>query len=162
MNPKELFIYQEEITWEGTSVASEMSEIAAGANELGAILLIESDETIQRWIQKLLPLKGLRGARAIPPNEEDALSSREEEGLPRRMPALEEVVRNYLKSGVNTEIEGSIYEQIIGRVEKTLIGIALEEEKGNQIRAARRLGINRHKLRKKMKDLQLTPRLVAR
>ncbi|MBI5969031.1 MAG: hypothetical protein HY882_14385 [Deltaproteobacteria bacterium] len=37
-----------------------------------------------------------------------------------------------------------------------------EEGKGNQVRTARRLGINRNTLRKKMKDLQIIPRVVAR
>jgi DNA-binding NtrC family response regulator len=37
----------------------------------------------------------------------------------------------------------------------------LEEEKGNQVRAAKRLGINRNTLRKKMKDLQIIPRVVT-
>ena len=162
LNPKWIFPYREKIIWRGPSGASEMTRIAAGVNEMGTILLIESDEAIQRWIQKFLAAKNLEISRSIPANEEDALSRKEEEGLAQRIPVLEEVVGNYLKAEVNTGIKGGIYEQVIGRVEKTLIGIALKEEKGNQVRAARRLGIDRHKLRKKMKDLQITTRLVAR
>jgi DNA-binding protein Fis len=39
--------------------------------------------------------------------------------------------------------------------------MVLEEERGNQVRAARRLGINRNTLRKKMKDLQIITRVVT-
>ncbi len=45
-----------------------------------------------------------------------------------------------------------VYERIIGIVEKSLIDITLEATRGNQIRAAQILGINRNTLRKKIQD----------
>lgn len=90
------------------------------------------------------------------------MSKKEGRILPGETIALEEAVRDYLKGEVDSGTEGSIHEQIIGKVEKALIGIVLEEEQGNQVRAAKRLGINRNTLRKKMKDLQITTRVVAR
>jgi two-component system nitrogen regulation response regulator GlnG len=75
---------------------------------------------------------------------------------------LEEAVREYLRMGIGTGKDGSIHEFIIGKVERALIGLILEEEKGNQVRAAKRLGINRNTLRKKMKDLRIIPRVVTR
>jgi two-component system nitrogen regulation response regulator GlnG len=74
---------------------------------------------------------------------------------------LEGVVREVVKSEVRTGNDDHIHESVIGKVERALIGMLLEEERGNQVRAARRLGINRNTLRKKMKDLQIITRVVT-
>ncbi len=129
---------------------------------MGTILLIEGDQTIQGWIQKILPQKGLKIFKSFSPTKESSVSKREGQAMLERAPSLEEGMLDYLKAEVDTGTEGCIHERIIGKVEKTLIGIVLEEEQGNQVRAARRLGINRNTLRKKMKDLEITTRVVAR
>ena len=72
--------------------------------------------------------------------------------------ALEEIVRKKLASflskwdGYDTD---DLYDAIIRRVEKPLIELVLEKTKGNQIRAAKMLGINRNTLHKKIKDLKI-------
>ena len=48
---------------------------------------------------------------------------------------------------------GEIYQAVIGDTEKILIEKALERTSGNQIMAARILGINRNTLRTKIKKL---------
>lgn len=72
--------------------------------------------------------------------------------------ALEEIVRKKLASFLSKwegyEME-DVYEAVIGRVEKPLIELILEKTRGNQIRAAKLLGINRNTLRKKIKDLKI-------
>ena len=73
----------------------------------------------------------------------------------------EEAVRAFLREEVKKNSWGTIHEAIIGKIDKALIGMILEEEKGNQVRAAKRLGINRNTLRKKMKDLQITTRVIT-
>ncbi len=53
-------------------------------------------------------------------------------------------------------IENSnLYESIIAEVDKALLGIALKETGGNQVKAAKALGINRNTLNKKMKEYKL-------
>ena len=47
----------------------------------------------------------------------------------------------------------NLYEMVIPEVEKSLILMVLKETKGNQIRAARLLGINRNTLRSKINKL---------
>ncbi len=47
----------------------------------------------------------------------------------------------------------NLYDMVIPEVEKALIVMVLEETKGNQIRAAGLLGINRNTLRSKMRKL---------
>ncbi len=127
---------------------------------MGTILLIEGNETIQGWIRRILPGEELKVLKTFPGQEEISFPEHPEQMAGMSTPGLDEVVRNFLKT--EARIQGSIHEQIIGRVEKSLIGIVLEEEQGNQVRAAKRLGINRNTLRKKMKDLQITTRVVAR
>ncbi len=129
-------------------------------NEMGTILLIEGNETIQGWIRRILPGEELKVLKTFPGDEEIPFPEHPEQTAGMSAPGLDEVVRNFLKT--EARAHGSIHEQIIGRVEKSLIGIVLEEEQGNQVRAARRLGINRNTLRKKMKELQITTRVVAR
>jgi DNA-binding protein Fis len=74
---------------------------------------------------------------------------------------MEETVRAFLRGEVNKSSWGRIHENVIGKIERALIGMILEEEKGNQVKASKRLGINRNTLRKKMKDLQITTRVIT-
>jgi two-component system nitrogen regulation response regulator GlnG len=67
----------------------------------------------------------------------------------------------FLRDEVNNNSWGALHDAIMGKIEKVLIGMILEEEKGNQVRAAKRLGINRNTLRKKMKGLQITTRVIT-
>jgi DNA-binding protein Fis len=134
---------------------------------MGAILLIEDDRKLHRLIEKLFSQEDLKGAlkafRAFPRDQEGGPESPSgqwwKEGAPL---GLEEAVRDYLREEISVGSCGSIHEFVIGKVERALIGVILEEEKGNQVRTAKRLGINRNTLRKKMKDLQIIPRVVAR
>ncbi|HKN18849.1 MAG TPA: sigma-54 dependent transcriptional regulator [Dissulfurispiraceae bacterium] len=49
----------------------------------------------------------------------------------------------------------NLYETIIAEVDKALLGLALKETGGNQVKAAKALGINRNTLNKKMKEYKL-------
>jgi len=51
--------------------------------------------------------------------------------------------------------KGEIYHVVIGDIEKSLIEKALEYTSGNQITAARLLGINRNTIRTKIKKLNI-------
>jgi two-component system nitrogen regulation response regulator GlnG len=48
-----------------------------------------------------------------------------------------------------------VYDRVLAEVERPLISICLAATKGNQIRAAQLLGLNRNTLRKKIRDLGL-------
>ncbi len=50
----------------------------------------------------------------------------------------------------------NLYPTLMRAVEKPLIELALRETQGNQIKAARLLGLNRNTLRKKIADLQIS------
>jgi two-component system nitrogen regulation response regulator GlnG len=48
-----------------------------------------------------------------------------------------------------------MYDRVIAEVERPLLSLALGATRGNQLRAARLLGLNRNTLRKKIKDLDV-------
>ena len=128
---------------------------------MAAILVIEDDHNLQGMIEKIFPQNKLRflgrdrdDSTPLPASSGDLLKA--DPGL-----ALEEIVREVLKVEVDTGNADHIHESIIGKVEKALIGIILEQEHGNQVRASKKLGINRNTLRKKMKDLQISTRVVT-
>ena len=129
--------------------------------EMGKILVIEDDRNIQGLIEKIFPKDRLRVIKAIAPDRGlpgDSAAS----GLKKPSSAfLEEAVRAFLREEMDKNSWGTVHDVVIGKIEKVLIGMILEEEKGNQVRTAKRLGINRNTLRKKMKDLKITTRVVS-
>ncbi len=128
---------------------------------MGKILVIEDDRNIQGLIEKIFPKDRMRVIKTFP-GERGALGISAESGAKGSFPASsEEAVRVFLREEVKKNSWGAIHDAVIGKIEKALIGMILEEEKGNQVRAAKRLGINRNTLRKKMKDLQITTRVIT-
>ena len=59
--------------------------------------------------------------------------------------------------GVAASEGGRLYRTVMGRVEMPLLRLALELSAGNQLKAARLLGINRNTLRKRLRLLGLLP-----
>jgi len=128
---------------------------------MAAILVIEDDQNLQGLIEKILPQNKFRFLGKY--SDDPASLSTPSGGLLRGDPvlALEGIVREVLKAEMGTGNADHIHESIIGKVEKALIGIVLEEEHGNQVRVAKRLGINRNTLRKRMKDLHIVTKIVT-
>jgi two-component system nitrogen regulation response regulator GlnG len=56
-------------------------------------------------------------------------------------------------NGIEKLDKGDIYDRVLEQVERPLIRFTLEKTRGNQVRAADILGINRNTLRKKINDL---------
>jgi two-component system, NtrC family, nitrogen regulation response regulator GlnG len=59
--------------------------------------------------------------------------------------------------GAATSEGGRLYRSVMSRVEMPLLRLALELSAGNQLKAARLLGINRNTLRKRLRLLGLLP-----
>ena len=76
-----------------------------------------------------------------------------EQRIPVEDMSFEELVRSKLK-GFLRRVDGypidNLYDEVIGRVERPLLALVLEHAKGNQLRAAEILGLNRNTLRKKL------------
>ncbi|MBS0280483.1 MAG: nitrogen regulation protein NR(I), partial [Proteobacteria bacterium] len=86
----------------------------------------------------------VRVVAAEEPNEELPLGASVEQFL----------TRYFLSHGDRLPAPG-VYDRIIQEVERPLISICLAATRGNQIRAAQLLGLNRNTLRKKIRDLEL-------
>ena len=76
---------------------------------------------------------------------------------PTRDAGIEAAVRTRLERIVIEEPraldDGSLYDRIIGEVERPLIEAMLQRHAGNQLRAAKAMGINRNTLRKRLDTL---------
>jgi two-component system nitrogen regulation response regulator GlnG len=72
--------------------------------------------------------------------------------------SLEEIIRHkledYFRRTGDVELD-NLYSLVIERIERPLIELTLKKTRGNQIRAAQILGINRNTLRKKILDLRI-------
>jgi two-component system nitrogen regulation response regulator GlnG len=78
----------------------------------------------------------------------------QEEALPLGAAVEQFLTRYFLSHGDRLPPPG-IYDRILQEVERPLISICLGATRGNQIRAAQLLGLNRNTLRKKIRDLGL-------
>lgn len=72
---------------------------------------------------------------------------------------LSSTVRNHLQIYFLAHDDGlpseGLYDRIICEIEKPLIELSLTATRGNQLRAARLLGMNRNTLRKKINKLKI-------
>ena len=70
--------------------------------------------------------------------------------------AVERHIRQFLAASRDGMPMRDIYDQVIAEVERPLIQMTLSGHKrGNQIKAAAMLGLNRNTLRKKIRDLDI-------
>ena len=69
--------------------------------------------------------------------------------------AVERHIRQFLAASRDGMPMRDIYDQVIAEVERPLIQMTLSATRGNQIKAASMLGLNRNTLRKKIRDLDI-------
>ena len=69
--------------------------------------------------------------------------------------AVERHIRQFLAASRDGMPMRDIYDQVIAEVERPLIQMTLSATRGNQIKAAAMLGLNRNTLRKKIRELDL-------
>ncbi len=79
-----------------------------------------------------------------------------DDGAPQTLSgSVEQYLTQYFLSHGDKLPPAGVYDRILHDVERPLISICLAATRGNQIRAAQLLGLNRNTLRKKIKDLGL-------
>jgi two-component system nitrogen regulation response regulator GlnG len=69
--------------------------------------------------------------------------------------AVERHIRQFLAGHRDGVGPSNVYEQVLAEVERPLIQMTLAATRGNQIKAAAMLGLNRNTLRKKIRDLDI-------
>ena len=69
--------------------------------------------------------------------------------------AVERHIRQFLAATNDGMPMRDIYDRVIAEVERPLIQMTLAATRGNQIKAASMLGLNRNTLRKKIRDLEI-------
>jgi two-component system nitrogen regulation response regulator GlnG len=82
----------------------------------------------------------------------DSMGAVEGEGL---SATVERHLREYFNSHGDGLPPPGVYDRVLREVERPLISLALEATRGNQIKAAQILGLNRNTLRKKIRDLDV-------
>ena len=74
--------------------------------------------------------------------------------------SLEQAVERHLAGFLGAHRDGlpvrDLYERVVAEVERPLIRLTLAATRGNQIKAAAMLGLNRNTLRKKIRELELS------
>ncbi|MBS0562798.1 MAG: nitrogen regulation protein NR(I), partial [Proteobacteria bacterium] len=69
--------------------------------------------------------------------------------------AVERHIQQFLSAHDDGLAGSDIYDRVIAEVERPLIQMTLAATRGNQIKAASMLGLNRNTLRKKIRDLDI-------
>ena len=69
--------------------------------------------------------------------------------------AIERHIRQFLATHSDGMTASGIYDRVLAEVERPLIQMTLSATRGNQIKAAAMLGLNRNTLRKKIRDLEI-------
>jgi two-component system nitrogen regulation response regulator GlnG len=69
--------------------------------------------------------------------------------------AVERHIRQFLAAHRDGAAPSDIYDKVLAEVERPLIQLTLAATRGNQIKAAAMLGLNRNTLRKKIRDLDI-------
>ena len=113
-------------------------------NLMRRLAVLARDELIDApTIRDLLGAPGTAGGEAADPGIAEAVRHLVERIARERPDALE---------------DGSLYDRVIGEVERPLIETMLARHGGNQLRAARALGLNRNTLRKRLDTLGISAR----
>jgi two-component system nitrogen regulation response regulator GlnG len=70
---------------------------------------------------------------------------------------VERHLREYFAAHADGLPTSGVYDRIVREIERPLIALSLEATKGNQLKAAELLGLNRNTLRKKIRELDIQP-----
>jgi two-component system, NtrC family, nitrogen regulation response regulator GlnG len=91
----------------------------------------------------------------LPPQPTGKPSAQAQQNAEGLSDAVERHLTEYFSGFRDTLPPPGLYHRILREIEGPLIGAALAATRGNQIRAAELLGVNRNTLRKKVRDLEL-------
>ena len=115
-------------------------------------------ENLMRRLAALYPQEVI-GADAVAAELAETEIAPNISGEARSPETLEQAVERHLATFLGAHRDGmpvrDLYERVVSEVERPLIRLALAATRGNQIKAAAMLGLNRNTLRKKIRELEL-------
>ncbi|UFN50684.1 nitrogen regulation protein NR(I) [Roseomonas sp. OT10] len=115
-------------------------------------------ENLMRRLAALYPQEVI-GEDAVAAELAETETSPAATGEARSPETLEQAVERHLTTFLGAHRDGlpvrDLYERVVSEVERPLIRLALAATRGNQIKAAAMLGLNRNTLRKKIRELEL-------
>jgi len=117
------------------------------------IVIAENKEKIRDILTQLLTREG--NFTIVASKEEDVIRIVKKESAGHGSPLKEALIE--LENSLYLERKGVLYKSILDAVEKPIIERALERAEGNQLKAAKILGINRNTMRTKIKKLGISP-----
>jgi two-component system nitrogen regulation response regulator GlnG len=84
--------------------------------------------------------------------QQPAAEEHQNEGL---SAAVERHLKDYFAAHKDGIPAAGLYDRVLREIERPLISLSLQATRGNQIKAAQMLGLNRNTLRKKIRDLEI-------
>ena len=104
------------------------------------------------YSQEVIGIDVIEGELVSGSPSQDSSSAVEGEGL---SATVDRHLRDYFTSHGESLPPPGVYDRVLREVERPLITLTLEATRGNQIKAAQILGLNRNTLRKKIRDLDI-------
>lgn len=113
-------------------------------NLVRRLAALYSEETIDLEIVKAELTEAGGEEPGAEPRQDDSLGG-----------TVERLLRGYFAAHSDELPASGLYDRVIREVERPLLELSLEATRGNQIRAAKLLGLNRNTLRKKIRELDI-------
>jgi two-component system nitrogen regulation response regulator GlnG len=104
------------------------------------------------YAQELIGVAAIETELGEPPALREAPGAPDGEGL---SAAVEHYIRGYFDAHQGGLPSAGLYDRVLREVERPLIALTLGATRGNQIKAAHLLGVNRNTLRKKIRELDI-------
>jgi two-component system nitrogen regulation response regulator GlnG len=93
----------------------------------------------------------------LAPESEDSGASVVPAGEETLGQSVDRHLRAYFRAHEGRLPAAGLYERVLHEIERPLISLSLEATRGNQMKAADLLGLNRNTLRKKLRELDIQP-----
>lgn len=118
------------------------------------VLIEKNEEKIKDILFQMLNKVGNTNIDIV--KQGDMIKIAEKESLKDLVSVRDKIIE--LEDSLYNEKKGILYKSILEIIEKPLLEHILERTEGNQLKAARILGINRNTMRAKIKKLGINPR----
>ncbi len=119
------------------------------------VLIADNEEKIKEILAKMINQHGNTNIDVI--KQEDVIKIMKKENLKELVSLKEKIIE--LENSLYETKRGVLYKAVLDEIERPLIEHVLERTEGNQLKAARILGLNRNTIRAKIKKLGINTQL---